>query len=167
MPPLSCFAFAAVSSVCVLEGTPYHGASAACRLRIKLSLFSPPARYGGDDADAECSDAPDHDAEHDAEGSAASSAHTARGSQLCPAPAHAAGNSTQPEGHPHPHQENPKNTQRAGRATGLWRTLPLRKDDRGRACPDAHLHLQATLSFCISLTLTNGINWREWGLRIG
>uniref|UniRef100_A0A803VG21 Chromosome 21 open reading frame 58 n=1 Tax=Ficedula albicollis TaxID=59894 RepID=A0A803VG21_FICAL len=58
-------------------------------------------------------------------------------------------------------------TQRAGTATALWRTLPLRKDDRGRACPDALLPLQATLSFCISLTLTKGINCREWGLSVG
>lgn len=31
------------------------------------------------------------------------------------------------------------------------------------ACPDAHLPLQAILSFCISLTLTDGINWEGVG----
>uniref|UniRef100_A0A8C3NQD2 Chromosome 21 open reading frame 58 n=1 Tax=Cyanoderma ruficeps TaxID=181631 RepID=A0A8C3NQD2_9PASS len=48
-------------------------------------------------------------------------------------------------------------TEHTKRARGLWRTL--RKGDTGRACPDSHLPLQAILSFCISLTLTNGINW--------
>lgn len=84
----------------MLEGTPYHDASASCQSWIKLLssflLFfsSSLPRYGRDDADAECSDAPDHDAEHDAEGSATDGPCTAWESQLCRAPAHDTGNNT-------------------------------------------------------------------------
>lgn len=73
-------------------------------LLIKLLLSSlgwPLHRYGRDDADAECTDAPDHHAEYDAEVSAISGIHTACWIQLSPASAHTTGNDTVSKGHPY------------------------------------------------------------------
>lgn len=94
---LSAVLFWLQQPVCVLEGTSYQDASAACQLLIKPLLSSlgwPLPRYGRDDADAKCSDAPDHHAEYDDEGFATNVTHTACWTQLSPASARTAGNDT-------------------------------------------------------------------------
>lgn len=53
-------------------------------------------RHGGDDVDAERSDAPDHYAEHDAESSATDGVLTARWDRASLAAAHPAGNAIHP-----------------------------------------------------------------------